>query len=341
MIKRILAITVVVLVLLMAIVFVLGSIWQRTEHGKLDFKAAIILKARNTFLKVGQFTPQKLRADAVSRAKTLQGSPEDVAKIEEMAIPGPGGELRLRVYTPSGDGPFPILLFYHGGGWVIGNLDTADTACRFLANRVPCLVVSVDYRLAPEHPFPAAVEDCYAALQWAAANGKKLNGDPSRIAVSGSSAGGNLSAAIALVARNRGGPGISYQVLIYPATNLSDLSTDSYRFFGKKYGLTREHVEYFIESYIPDENDRTNPYASPLLAKDLSGLPPAIVITAGFDVLRDEGKAYVDRLREAGVETVHSHYPTMIHGFVTMDWLFGEAEDALIEASNELQKAFY
>jgi len=341
MVKKILGAIFALIVLLIAVVFLLGNVWQRTEHGTLDFKAALILKARNAFLKEEPLVAEKLRADGNARAKTLQGSPEEVGKVEDMKIPGPAGEILVRVYSPSGNGPFPVLLFYHGVGWVIGNLDTADTACRFLANRVPCLVVSVDYRLAPEHPFPAAVEDCYAALQWVANNGKKLNGDPSRIAVSGSSAGGNLAAAIPLVARDRGGPNVSYQVLIYPATNLSDLSTDSYRFFGKGYGLLKEHVDFFIRCYLPDEKDRINPYASPLLAKDLSGLPPAIVITAGFDVLRDEGKAYVDRLREAGVETVHSHYPTMIHGFLTMDRLFGEAEDALVEISNELKKAFY
>ena len=339
--KGVLKIIAVVLIVLVVSVFILGTIWQQTDHGTLDFKAAVILKIRNAFLKDEPLTPAKIRADANSRAKTLQGQPKAVAKIQNIKISASGGKIPLRVYTPPGGGPFPILIFYHGGGWVIGDLDTADTACRFLANRARCLVISVDYRLAPEHPFPAAVEDAYSALQWVAAHGRELKGDPVRMAVSGSSSGGNLCAAVALMSRDRDGPKILYQVLIYPATDLSDMNTDSHRFFGKGYGLTRKHMIFFVESYLPDVKTRLHPYVSPLLAENLAGLPPAMVITAGFDILRDEGKAYADRLKRAGVETIHTHYPTMIHGFVTMDRIFKEAGEALTEVSDVLKNVLY
>jgi acetyl esterase len=281
-----------------------------------------------------------MREDAIARARTLQGRPVSVARVDEMKIPGPGGEIPIRVYWPRENGPLPVLVYYHGGGWVIGNLDTGDSQCRMLANRAPAVVVSVDYRLAPEHRFPAAVEDCYAALEWVFRNADRLDVDPSRIAVGGGSAGGNLAAAVALMARDRGGPRLAYQVMFYPATNLRDLSTASHRDFANGYGLTREHVEFFRDSYLPDVADRKNPYASPLLAESLEGLPPAIVITAGFDVLRDEGIAYAERLEAAGVPAASVEYPSMIHGFVSMDRVFGEAVDAIDEAAAGLSEAF-
>lgn len=341
MIKRFLQISAVVLAAIVLSVWILGTLWQRTDHGKLDFNAAVILKIRNALLKNEPLTVAEMRADSDSRAKSLQGRPEAVAGIDHINIPGAGGRLPLRVYTPAGDGPFPILLFFHGGGWVIGNLDTADTACRLVTNNTKCIVISVDYRLSPEHPFPAAVEDAYTALQWVAAHGRELNGDPARIAVSGSSAGGNLSTAVALMSRDRKGPRLLYQILIYPATDLSSLSTGSHRFFSEGYGLTRKHMNFFLECYLPEKKSRTHPYASPLLAETLAGLPPALVITAGFDILRDEGKAYADRLKKAGVKTIHSHFPTMLHGFVTMDRIFKEADEAITEVSNALKNTFY
>jgi acetyl esterase len=209
-----------------------------------------------------------------------------------------------------------------------------------LSNKVSAVVVSVDYRLAPEHHFPAAVDDCYAALEWVSRNSGRLNVDASRIAVGGSSAGGNLTAAVALMARDRDGPRLAYQVLIYPATNLFELTTPSHRQFADGYGLTREHVEFFRDAYLPEASDRKNPYASPLLAESLENLPPAILVTAGFDVLKDEGIAYAERLEAAGVPTVRASYPSMIHGFITMDRIFGEAEDAIDEIAAALSEAF-
>jgi acetyl esterase len=340
MIKRILISLLGVLAAAIALLLILGYFWSRTEHGVLDYKTAIVLKLRDVFSGEDVLDAARLREEGIARAHLLQGRPVEIAKVGEMKIPGPAGEIPIRVYWPLESGPLPVLVYYHGGGWVIGDLDTNDNICRLLSKGASAVVVSVDYRLAPEHPFPAAVEDSYAALEWVSRNAARLNADPSRIAVGGGSAGGNLAAAMALMARDRGGPRLAHQVLIYPATNLFELSTESHRHFADGYGLTRAHVEFFRESYLPEARDRSNPYASPLLAESLEGLPPAIVVTAGFDVLRDEGIAYAERLEAAGVAAVVSNYPRMIHGFVSMGRLFGEAEDAIEEAVVALSEAF-
>jgi acetyl esterase len=340
MIKKILSVLLGVLAVAVAAVLILGYFWSRTEHGVLDYKTAIVLKLRDAFSGDPVLTAPGMREEAIAREGLLRGRPVPVAKIEEMKIPGPAGEIPVRVYWPSQGGPLPAVVFYHGGGWVIGSPDTSDNFCRMLSNKASAVVVSVDYRLAPEHRFPAAVDDCYAALVWVSQNAGRLNVDASRIAVGGSSAGGNLTAAVALMARDRAGPRLAYQLLIYPATNLFELTTPSHRHFADGYGLTREHVEFFRDAYLPEASDRRSPYASPLLAESLEDLPPAILITAGFDVLRDEGIAYAERLEAAGVPTVRANYPSMIHGFVTMDRIFGEAEEAIDEAAAALLEAF-
>jgi acetyl esterase len=340
MIKKVLLSLLGVLAAVVATILILGTFWSRTEHGLLDYKAAIALKLRDAFSGEAVLTATRLREEAITRARTLQGRPVAVARIEEMTIPGPGGEIPIRVYWPRENGLLPVLVYYHGGGWVIGDLDTNDSLARMLSKKASAVVVSVDYRLAPEHRFPAAAADCYAALEWVSRNADRLNVDPSRIAVGGGSAGGNLTAAVALMARDRAGPRLVVQVMFYPATNLFDLTTASHLDFADGYGLTRAHVEFFRDSYLPEAADRKSPYASPLLAESLENLPPAIVITAGFDVLRDEGIAYAERLEAAGVPTVSADYPSMIHGFVSMDRVFGEAEDAIDEAAAALLEAF-
>jgi acetyl esterase len=340
MVKAILGAVFGLLAVAIVSVLILGHFWSRTEHGNLDYKTAIALKLRDAFSEDQPLTPARMREEARARTRMLQGEPVAVARLEEMKIPGPGGEIPMRVYWPAGTGPFPVIVFYHGGGWVIGDLDTNDPVCRMLSSKVSAVVVSVDYRLAPEHRFPAAVDDCYAALEWVSLNAARLDADASRIAVGGGSAGGNLAAAVALMSRDRAGPALACQVMFYPVTNVFELTTPSHGHFADGYGLTREHVEFFRDRYVPEERDRKNPYASPLLADSLEGLPPAIVVTAGFDVLRDEGIAYAERLEAAGVATTTAHYPSMIHGFVAMDRLFGEAEDAVDEAAAALLEAF-
>ncbi len=239
---------------------------------------------------------------------------EPVAKVEDVNIPGPVDDIPARIYTPEGAGPFPACLYFHGGGWVVGDLESQDADCRTLANGAACVVVSVNYRHAPEHTFPAAVEDAYRATEWVTANAARLNTDAARLAVSGMSAGGNLAAVVALMARDRGGLEIKYQVLIVPVTNYA-FDTKSYEENGEGYVLTRQGMQWFWAHYLATPADGANPYASPLRAPDLHGLPPALVITAEHDPLRDEGRAYADRLREAGVEVSYRCYKGMLHMF--------------------------
>jgi acetyl esterase len=263
---------------------------------------------------------------------------EPVARIENRTIPGPAGAIPVRIYTPAGNGPFPVLVYFHGGGWVICDLDTHDAACRSLTNQAGCVTVSVDYRLAPEHKFPAAVEDSYAAALWVAEHARELNGDPGRVAVGGDSAGGNLAAAVALMARDKGKPRLCFQLLIYPAVD-GALATESMRAF-REYFLTPELVSYFWKHYVRTDEDRKNPLASPTLAGNFKGLAPALIITAEFDPLRDEGEAYGEKLRAAGVPVVVTRYNGMIHGFFTMADVLDQGKKAVAESAAALKKAF-
>ncbi|AUV80471.1 alpha/beta hydrolase [Salinigranum rubrum] len=246
-----------------------------------------------------------------------EGLRDEVGGVQDLEIAGPNGGVPIRVYRPGGGGPHPVVVYSHGGGWVVGNLDTHDQGCRALCNAGDCVVVSVDYRLAPEHPFPAPVEDCYAATEWVADHGDLLGADTDRLVVAGDSAGGNLSAAVALLARERGGPDVAHQYLVYPVTNHA-FDTDSYTENAEGYFLTRAGMEWFWDHYLETDVDGLNPLASPLRARDLSDLPPATVVTCGFDPLRDEGRAYAGRLEAAGVDVTHHHHEEMIHGFFGM-----------------------
>jgi acetyl esterase len=285
-------------------------------------------------------TPEQARELKHPVFVKLGGPPEAVASVQNLKIPGPAGEIPIRVYTPEGEGPFPLLVFFHGGGWVICNLDTHDSICRSLANGAGCVVVSVDYRLAPEHKFPAAAEDAYGAIQWVAANADQLRGDPSRIAVGGDSAGGNLAAVVSLMARDRGDPALMFQLLIYPTTNLSSFETTSFSEHGEGYILTKDSMAYYRDHYIRGKEDTENPYASPLLAKDLKGLPPALVITAEFDVLTDESRAYAERLIQAGVPVTYTCYEGMIHPFFSFLAVVDRAKEAMAETTAALRSVF-
>jgi acetyl esterase len=262
---------------------------------------------------------------------------EKVFKVEDRKIPGPGGEIPIRVYTPQGSGPFPVLVFFHGGGWVICDLDSHDAPCRILTNKVGCVVVSVDYRLAPEHKFPAGVEDCFAATKWVAQHAKELNVDANRLAIGGDSAGGNLSAVIAQLARDAGGPKIAFQLLIYPATE-AELDTYSHKTF-TDYFLTKDDIVWFWGQYLRGPADRKDPRVAPALTKNLKGLPPALIITAELDPLRDEGEAYGEKLRAAGVPVTVSRYEGMIHGFLSMFDVLDKGKLALEESAAALRKA--
>ena len=263
-------------------------------------------------------TPEDARrAYSASRA-ALAASPVEVEEVRELSIRGPAGPLRARLYRPGGAGSAqPGLVYFHGGGFIYGDLDTHDVVCRGIAQGTPCAVVSVDYRLAPEHRFPAAVEDAFAATAWIAANGAALGIDPARLVVAGDSAGGNLAAVTALSARDAGGPALSMQVLIYPTTDFAE-ETESVARFAEGYLLTRESIRWVKRTYLRDDRDARDWRASPLRARDFSKLPTAYVITAGFDPLRDEGRAYAERLAQGGTAVTHECFEGQVHGFLLM-----------------------
>ncbi|GAB3684992.1 alpha/beta hydrolase [Salinisphaera aquimarina] len=283
---------------------------------------------------IHELSPTELRA---TLASISGGTPEPVAAQTEHVATGPNGDIPLRVYTPAGHGPFPALIYFHGGGWVAGNLDSVETACTILANRASAVVISVDYRLAPEHPFPAPVLDCHAATRWVAEHAADLNIDAARIAVGGDSAGGNIAAVVAILARDHGGPNIAFQLLFYPATD-HDAQTASCRDNGEGYYLTTELMRWFWNHYLGDGDGR-DPRASPLRIEDATNLPPAFIITAEFDPLRDEGEAYADLLSAAGNAVTLHRYDGQIHGFVTRCFIMDAGITALEDAAAHLRAA--
>lgn len=286
----------------------------------LDSLAQTDLPAINTL------SPTEARQQMLNATAGL-GKPEAVDSLEDRRIPGSGGEIPLRIYKPSGE-RLPIVVYFHGGGWVLGGIETHDGYCRALANASRSMVVSVDYRLAPEHKYPAAAEDAYEATRWVSEHAVALGGRPDSLAVVGDSAGGNLAAAVTLMARDRGGPKINCQVLIYPITD-HDFNTASYQEFANGYLLTRDAMIWFWDLYCEAETDRAHRYLSPLRAKNLQGLPPTLLITAGHDPLRDEGEAYAHKLRQAGVSVTLTRYEGMLHGFTRRFDILDKAHEAL------------
>lgn len=287
---------------------------------------------------LNEMAPAEAR-EAAAGFIALAGPGDATVQIEDRTIAGPGGALPVRVYSPqNASGTLGALVYFHGGGWVIGTIESTDAICRNVAARAGCKVVSVEYRLAPEHRYPAPLEDCYAALEWVAANGAELGVDPTRLAVGGDSAGGNLAAAVALKARDEHGPALRLQLLVYPVTDRS-YGTASYAANGDGYLLTTSMMEWFWDHYV-DADSADDPYVSPLRAKDLSGLPAAVVFTAEFDPLRDEGEAYAAALRAAGVSVEAERFDGQIHAFWQMPATFAAADTAADRAAAALRKAF-
>lgn len=303
-----------------------------------DAKIAELLAAAE------ELDPRPLEALSVAEARARGGSvnvapalpPEPVAEVRDLVI-DTLPPISARLYRP-GSGTLPLLVYFHGGGWVVGSVQISDPFCRALANSSGCAVVSVEYRLAPEDRYPAAADDAYAATRWCADRAPDLGIDASRIAVGGSSAGGNLAAVVTLMARERGAPSIAFQLLHVPVTD-HDFDTPSYRANGSGFGLTLKGMQWFWEHYAPDAKLRSEPYASPLRAKDLAGLPPAHIVTAECDPLRDEGRAYATRLREAGVPTAYVEYAGMVHGFTGMAVTIPMARTAIDDMGAALRKA--
>ncbi len=305
-------------------------------------RALIDLMAERGVPPTHTLPPSEARAFYRERRTFTQPEPQQVAEVRDLTADTPHGAIPLRLYRPLGSSAstlLPVLMYYHGGGWVIGDLDTHDTLCRELANAAGCAVVAVDYRMGPEHHFPAAVDDVLAATRWVGAQAGGLNLDPTRLAVGGDSAGGNLAAVVALASRDAGDLPIAFQLLIYPATDMRR-GHASHATNGDGYVLTRDTLAYFHDHYITDPAHDLDWRASPLLHRDLSGLPPALVITAGYDPLRDEGLDYARALTEAGNRATCVCFERQIHGFITMGRLLDEANTAVALCAAELRRAF-
>ena len=289
---------------------------------------------------VHEQTPPEARESYRARRFFTQPDGQPVAQVRELTADGPHGPIAMRMYRPMPDtsATLPVLVYFHGGGWVIGDLDTHDAQCRALADGSGCAVVSVDYRMGPEHRFPAAVDDCLAATYWVRRNAGELNVNPNKLAVGGDSAGGNLAAVIALAARNAGDLPVAYQLLIYPAT-VQRRVTRSGAVNGQGLLLTVDSMRYFHDHYIDDDRHDHDWRAAPLLCDDLGRLPPALVLTAGFDPLRDEGIEYAHRLTQAGNRATLVSFERQIHGFITMGKVIDEAEEAIAMCAAALKRA--
>ena len=295
--------------------------------------AAFIDQWNATGTKAHDLTPQQIRERRIS--ELLPG--ESVYRVENRKIDGPAGEVPVRLYWPSDQRQLPILLWFHGGGWVLGDLNGADGLCRALANRVGAIVISVDYRMAPDFKFPSAVEDGYAAILWAAGNAAQIKGDRQRLAVGGSSAGGNLAAALSLMVRDRKGPLLCHQLLVYPVID-HQFERESYLSNAKGYCLTRQAMIWYWDQYVPDPTQRDHPYVSPLKAENLTQLPSAHVVTAEFDPLRDEGEAYANALTQVGIKVTCTRFNGQIHGFFSCLESNDDAMVAVEEASGRLKE---
>lgn len=300
----------------------------------------IIASGRPPYPTIGHVAAREI---FVASRAILQPDPSPVGEVRDLAADGPAGKIPLRLYRGMGTEagkPQPALIYYHGGGWVLGNLESHDGVCRDIANTAQCTVISVDYRLAPEAKFPAAAEDAIAAAQWIHDNAAALGVDRNRLAVGGDSAGGNLSAVVAIHARDSGGPKLKLQVLIYPSADMSSVYP-SYEEFAEQLPLTRTTMDWFVDLYLGSrEQDAKDWRASPLHAKSLAGLPPAFVITAAMDPLRDEGEAFARALLKAGVPVEVKRFDGQIHGFLTMGRIIKDSQTAIADIATELRKAF-
>ncbi|AMM31541.1 Lipase/esterase [Sinomonas atrocyanea] len=266
----------------------------------------------------------------------ISGDPEEIDELRDLRIPGPQGGIPARLYRPASDQRLPLVVFFHGGGWTVNDLDTHDRLCAILAKKSGCAVLSVDYRRSPEAKYPAAVDDAYSAYRWALDNARSLGADANATALAGDSSGGTLAAAVSLLSRDRRGPRADYQLLLYPALDYFEPSTPSYEERGKGYSLDKRFMEWSWRNYLPDSWDRDDPYLFPLRAHDLKGLPKTLVLTAEFDPLRDEGTAYAERLQQAGVLVEHIHLDDQMHGFAMQTRAIDRARETVLETAAKM-----
>jgi acetyl esterase len=306
---------------------------------RLDPQARSLLEAMKAARQPPLFTVPVADARRARRRQLVVDPPRvAMVTVEDDLVPGPLGGLPVRWYRPGPGSGLPVTLYFHGGGWTVDDLDTHDHLCRRLASRSQAVVVSVAYRRGPEHPYPAAVEDAYAATHWIAAAGREHGVDPARMAVAGDSAGGNLATVAALLCRDRRGPAVRFQALAYPVTDHWQAGRASYDQYAEGYTLSREFMQWAFQHYLSDGLDRADPYVFPVHAADLSGLPPALIVTAEFDPLRDEGRAYAERLRAAGVAVEYLHLDDQMHGFLLQEAVVDRARQAVDHFADAIRR---
>ncbi len=347
MIKKMMIVFSTCIVLLIVSALLLVYSWVNTPYGKLDFRLAIPFKILGMLEKLENKSTEEIQNDFNNPAamKKMRQQVSQGAAVTSRKVPYSGNiterkienGIPVRIYSPKGNGPFALLVYYHGAGFTFGDLDFSDNICRSVSQKGSVVVISVDYRLAPEHPFPSGLTDAYNALLWVHENAGSLNADAERIAVGGDSSGGNLAAAVSLMSKDKTPDMIDLQILIYPVLDLANLESDSYNNFATGYGLTKQQMSHVINAYVRDESDLTNQLASPIYARSLKNLPPTQIISAKLDILRDEGETFAKNLKEAGIPVNYIIYDTMAHGFITANRLVREAEEAIDEIVAEIK----
>lgn len=339
--KKFLKIFLVIIVILVTASFFFIRNLTETGHGKLNTYVALNLQLNKLL------SPKPLNSSSIKETRKYldsQSNKSDTtipfSNIKNTVINTNSYKIPVRIYTPEVKGKLPVIIYSHGGFWIAGSVDTHDSICRKLSKNTNAIVISVNYRLAPENPFPAAVNDIYSVLQWTYKNSESINGDKKHIAIAGDSSGGNLSAAVSLMARDKNGPPITCEVLIYPPTNIYKLNSKSWSYFSKSINLSAQDMQKYISLYVPREKDRKNPYASPLLAKNFSKLPDTLMIVAQIDPLHDEDIAYANKLKAAGTKVKVNEYDGVPHGFITMGKITNKSPEALNDIYSYIIKEF-
>ncbi len=339
--KKIWIISSIIFIIIIAGFFIIKNL-TRINDGKLNTYVAVNLqldKIINSSSIEGK-SIEEVRESLNRQSTKWSKKPIPFSNIKNTTIEAGSEKISVRIYTPEDGEKLPIIIYSHGGSWISGNLDTHDNICRKLSQNTKAIVISVDYRLAPENPFPDGLNDVYNTLQWTYNNAESINGDKKKIAIAGDSAGGNISAAVSLMAGNENSSNITCQVLIYPSTNIFELNSKSWSYFANHFNVSNEDMEKYISLYVPRKEDRKNPYVSPLLAKEFNKLPDTLVITAEIDPLRDEGEAYANKLKEAGIQVDIIEYKGVTHGFIGMDKITNKADEAINQIVLYLQKEF-
>lgn len=331
-----------VIFILIVIVFFTILNLTKTKNGKINMYTVVNLQLEKILnpRSPNEQSIEEIRERLNKESTKLSKQPIPFSNIKNITIDVNSEKVPVRIYTPEDEEMLPIIIYSHGGSWIAGNLDTHDNVCRKLSQNTKAIVISVDYRLAPENPFPAGLNDVYNVLQWTHNNAKSINGDENHIAVAGDSAGGNLSAAVCLMVKDNNGPHITCQVLIYPSTNINELNTQSWSDFSNDFNISKEEMDKYISLYVPQKEDRKNPYVSPLLADEFNQLPDTLVITAEIDPLRDEGESYGNKLQKAGIQTEVIKFNGVTHGFITMDKITDKADEALNQISSYIKNEF-